>query len=165
MTTQITKQIRINAPIEQVWDVVRDFGNINAFNPNLTNSYSTSENNEGLGATRHCDLLPMGSIEERVIDWQDGVGYTIEIFDGEKQPPYKNAQGTFHLRGDGNQTIVTFSLQYEMKLGPIGALMNRVMLRSQFDKAALNIAQGLKHYIEVGEKATPKTLRVAYAGA
>jgi len=63
--TKIVKEVEINAPKAKVWDVLTDIGAVSNYNPVVTKSYYTSENKTGLGASRHCDLLPMGSVEEK----------------------------------------------------------------------------------------------------
>ena len=75
--TYIEKNIIIDAPKDAVWSTLADFGAIRNFHKGLKNSYSTSEANGGLGATRHCDLKPMGSIEERITRWEEGKLYTV----------------------------------------------------------------------------------------
>lgn len=148
--TQIQHEIRINAPKDRVWKALADFGGIYKLNPGVPKSYSTSENNEGVGATRHCDLLPMGSVEERIVDWHEGQFYTIEIFDGEMMPPVKDILGTIGLREDGDSIIAYMEMEYSPK-GLIGVVMNAVMVKNQFDKTVKSILQGLKHYAETGE--------------
>lgn len=151
---KIYHEIRINAPKETVWKALADFGGIHKFSPTVPTSHSTSANNEGLGATRHCDLAPMGSVEERIVEWKAGESLTVEIYDGEKMPPIKNALGMLSVREDSDGTIASMQMEYETKMGVIGAAMNVVMIKGQFDKAVKGILQGLKHHTETGEVVT-----------
>ena len=54
--TTLTREVRINAPKEKVWDILADFGNIYLFNPGVPKSYLTSDQQVGVGTTRHCDV-------------------------------------------------------------------------------------------------------------
>ena len=50
----ITRQI--DAPVETVWAVLEDFGDIQRWSPGVTNSNLTSEGPVSEGSTRHCDF-------------------------------------------------------------------------------------------------------------
>ena len=163
--THIDSEIRINAPREKVWDILADFGRVVNYNPNISDSHSTSKNSGGSGATRHCDVLPMGSVEERITDWKEGEGYGIEIFDGKKVAPFKHALGHLKVRGEGNQTVASISFDYQLKYGPVGWLMNGLVVKSQFKKALPSLLEGLKFYAETGQQATREALKQAHAPA
>ena len=158
--TSITREIRINAPKEKVWDALANFGDIYTFHPGVPKSYSTNNQSGGKGATRHCDLGGGSSIEERVIEWKDGESMAIEIYDGKKAPPFKRAVATLAVREAGpNATIASGTIDYTMKFGPIGALMDTLIVKSQFSKAWAGIFAGLKHHVETGETVeSPKGL-------
>ena len=163
---KITDSIRIDASKDKVWAILADFGGIINFNPGLRDSYSTSDANEGVGATRHCDLLPMGSIEERIIEWNEGKDYTIEVyqFDG-PLPPFKEVIANLRIEADGNQTIATMTMEYDMKMGLIGVAMSQLMIKSQYKKAVAGILQGLKYHAETGNQSTRAALKAVYATA
>lgn len=162
----ITDSIRINAPKNKVWKILADFGGVINYNPGISDSYSTSESNEGVGASRHCELLPMGSIEERIIEWDEGNSYLVEIyqFNG-ATPPIKEAFGRLSIETDGDQTIATMALSYEMKFGFIGSAMKGLMLDAQYQKAVTGILQGLKYHTETGNQATRDALKTALVTA
>lgn len=152
--TQVTREIQINAPKEQVWQVLADFGGVQNYNPNVKKSYATSTANGGVGATRHCDLTLFGaSVEEEITNWQDGREYSVAILGGKKSPPFKTAVATLAVRDDGKGgSIVTGRFDYKLKFGPIGYLMDQMMVKPAFTKAFPKLLAGLKHYAETGEK-------------
>ena len=160
MTTE-TRSVYVDAPRHQVWDVLADFGNIYKFNPNLTGSYSTSDANSGVGATRHCDLTFSGaSIEEEIIAWNEGESYQIEIVDGTRTPPFKSVVATLAVADEGVGTRVTMTMEYSLKFGPIGRAMDALGIRKQYAKAVTLILAGLKHYVETGEETTAGKVKV-----
>jgi carbon monoxide dehydrogenase subunit G len=150
--TRLTREVHINAPKEKVWEILADFGGVYKFNPNVPKSYCTSTANGGLGATRHCDLAFKGAaIEERIVEWREGQSYTIEIYEGKNTPPFKTATASISVRKDGNGSIVSGTFEYTMKCGPLGALMDKLMMQPQFSQAWSRLFAGLKHYAETGE--------------
>lgn len=149
---RVQASTHIDAPRHEVWVAVADFGQIANFNPSVSESHLTGEANRGEGATRHCSLTLAGaSVEERVVDWQEGASYTVEIYESSRVPMITNAHGTIALAEDGSGTKATMVIEYDTKYGPIGKLMDRMAIRGQNTKAAGLVVAGLKHYVETGE--------------
>ncbi len=146
--TQITSEIRINAPKEKVWAVLANLGAIESFNPMVEKSYYISESRKGIGATRTCEFKGGGVISERAINWREGESFTLEMHDGKKMPPFKKATGTQYVRSDGDGTIVGLTLEYDMKYGPVGSLMNVMLVKPKFSKVVPAILRGLKRELE-----------------
>ena len=147
----IIKKIKIDSSKNKVWDILSDIGAIQNFSPSVSKSYYTSEIKEGIGASRHCDLLPMGKVEERIIGWKDGEELTIEIYES-KSVPFLG-EGKFILKEEGGKTNVTMSLTYRMKGGFLGSLMG-VFMKGRISKAMEGTLKGLKHHVETGETVT-----------
>ena len=152
MTTH-NREVWIDASKEKVWAALADFGNVYLFNPTVPQSHLTSEQETGVGTSRHCEMTIEGaSIEERIVDWNEGDSMKIEIYEGTKAPPFRTAVATISLTEKEGGTLVTGSLEYQLKYGPIGSLMDKAMVSSQFGKAMSGMFAGLKDYIESGEQ-------------
>ena len=120
----------------------------------MTKSYYNTGPREGVGASRHCDLVTGGAVEETVIDWEDGSGFTFRMHDFIKGPPFKTAEGRMTVREDGDSTVAGLTIEYRVKFGPIGAIMDHFMIRPQFEKLVPRVLQGLKRHLEAGAEAT-----------
>ena len=59
---EFTTTRQIAAPVETVWAVLDDFGDIQRWNPGVTSSALTSVGPVTEGTTRHCDLKPFGGV-------------------------------------------------------------------------------------------------------
>ncbi len=147
-TTSAT--VEIGAPAQKVWEVLADFGNIAAFNPGLIRSYLTGESAGGVGATRHCDLaVPGASIEERIIDWVDGESYTVDIYQGTRNP-FASATATLGVSSiDAESSRAMMTIRWKAKGGILSGLLDRG-LRGQNRKAIKGVLAGLKHHVETG---------------
>ena len=157
--TSISQEIRIDAPREKVWNILADLGGIQRFHPAVSKSYYTTEQKEGVGAGRVCELLPMGEVVEQASVWQEHEYMKIDIIEGKKTPPFRTAHGSFRLREENGQTVVKLTLSYGLKYGPIGRLMDVMMVRSQFENIVPRMLAGLKHYTETGEEVTAEVLK------
>jgi uncharacterized protein YndB with AHSA1/START domain len=116
----------IGASPSEVWAVLADFPNIADWNGGVTASHSTSDAAAGVGARRHCDLAPMGALEETVLEWDDGRKMVISI-DSAKKLPIKQARMTFLVddADDGNGTDFTLHYEYAANGGPLARLVGK----------------------------------------
>ena len=146
--TKITSTAHIYASKKEVWDVLKFPGNIAAFHPLIKKSFMTTPAESGLDAKRHCDLLPMGVMEEVITDWKEGEAFTMEVIGGKMLPPHHFMQGRIYIKEMAKHTEVNFELSYRLKFGMMGRLMDRLLIRPQFEKAPAKYVQGLKEYVE-----------------
>lgn len=104
---------------EALWDVLADFPNIANWYSGLKTSVSTSEAFNGVGATRHCELAPVGAIDERILDWEEGSRVRIAAEKYEKAP-IKHAIADFRIVPEGEQTRLDLSFDFTAKGGVAG---------------------------------------------
>lgn len=154
MARELNGELLIEASKERVWEALGDFGNNYLWNPAVVHSHSTSEAPNGVGATRHCDLtISKASIEERVVGWVENEEMRIEIFDGRRTPPFKEAWGRITLEEvpDGGGTLTKMRIHYDLKYGILGGVFDRFMVRTQYGKGLKLALAGLKYHVETGK--------------
>jgi len=161
MARELNGEIVIEAPKERVWSALADFGNVYLWSPVVVHSRSTSDVPNGIGATRHCDLtISKASIEERVVEWVENERMRIEIFDGRRTPPFREAWGDITLEEVPGGTLTRLQLHCELKGGILGGVIDRLMVRRQYGKGLKLGLAGLKYHVETGKPAEKDT-RVA----
>lgn len=106
----------ISAPRAAVWGVLADFPNIADWNTGVKKSFSTGTQETGLGATRHCDLAPLGGLEETAKGWTPNEQLIVSI-DSTKKLPIKHGMVTFDLTDSGDGTQVALNYEYQSKFG------------------------------------------------
>ncbi len=114
---------QMSAPRSAVWSVLADFPNISTWNGGVKDSHATSEATAGVGAQRHCDLAPVGTLEETIAEWVDGERMVVNI-DSATKLPIERGVATFSL-GDDTTTI---DYEFEPK-GLIGRLTAPLLAR------------------------------------
>lgn len=144
---QLSGEAYINSSKDKVWKTVSDFGNIAAFHPLVKSSHRTNTR-LGKGARRYCELLPMGAMEEEVVDWVEGRAISAKVVGGKMLPPCRNMTGKLELTEQESGTLATFTFSYQMKYGALGRLMNLLFIKPQFKQAPIKYVQGLKSYTE-----------------
>jgi len=111
----ITRQI--DAPVETVWEVLHDFGDIQRWSPGVTDSRLTSAGPVGEGSTRHCDFAPFGSVKERVDAHEPNERLTVAIHETSRLP-ISDAVADFRISPhDGGTELV---LHYSYTLNRLG---------------------------------------------
>ncbi len=146
----ITIEQQIAAPRADVWRVLADFPNIADWNSGVKVSRATSSATGGIGATRHCDLIPAGGLDETVTDWQDEQRLVISI-DKATIVPIDHAQITFILESspsdDLTRTVIEY--RYRPKGGPLRRLVGPLVDRQ--------LANGFAGFLVDLERAAQRT--------
>ena len=134
-----------------------DFGNICHGHPAVSKSYITSEQKEGIGATRHCDFTMMGaSAEERIVAWNFEKNITVDVYELNKMPGIDNLSLDLSIREIGNKTILSSNMSYTMK-NRFFDVINILIMKRMNAKLLDGIMAGHKLYIETGTIVNAKT--------
>ena len=140
----------IKAPQSSVWATLADIGTIAEWNPGVVISRVTSDQAGGKGATRYCQMPGNAFVEERVVEWDPNSRITFRIIDSNL--PFKTADIRFMLEPRGSSTLVTVSPEYMLQWGPLGWVMDFLMVRRRYRKGMLGLLAGLKLKVESGKR-------------
>ena len=155
--TTISREIEIDSSKEEVWKAIANFGDICHGSPGVLKSYVTSEQQEGVGATRHCDFAMMGATaEEKIIAWKEGESLSIEVYELNKMPGIKTMKADFSVRTENNKTVLRADLHYDMK-NAFFNMVNSLMMKKMNSKNWNTVLAGHKKYIETGERVVQDT--------
>jgi carbon monoxide dehydrogenase subunit G len=150
--TQLHHEIHIAAPLEKVWAVLADLEAVQHYNAGVKHTKYISTVREGVGASRHCDLKPKGWVKERVIAWEPHKAVTMELY--ESQWPLEFMRWRTALAPDGAGTRVSQQMEYQVKFGLLGALLDKLVMRRKLDQTLAEVFVGLKQFIETGAKSS-----------
>ncbi len=151
--SSLTLTHTISAPVERVWDTLKNFGDVYKFHPRVKRSPLLGVRRGGIGAQRRCEFHDGNHIVEQVVGWDDGRSLTIEIVEGSM--PLRRAGGRISLQPHGAETIVVFSFEYEPKFGLLGKVMDVMMMRGQFRKMLGEVLDGLETHLRTGAVVGP----------
>ncbi len=117
----------------------------------------TTPQRQGVGASRRVFCKGRPPVDETVILWEEGYGFTVRLHNGDNQPtPFKQAQFVYRLDdAPGERTRATTTLIYELPFGALGRLLDALLMRPLGRRTVNAIARGLKHVYETGKSANP----------
>lgn len=117
----LTVHRHMAASTGSVWAVIADFPNLASHWNGLRSTRAIGDQTSGVGARRHVELKPIGSMDETVTTWVEG-----NRIDTQNQPsasvPFKKAESRLTLEPHNNGTLATFDYRYVPRGGPIGRL-------------------------------------------
>ncbi len=151
--SQLTRRVRIDAPAEKAWAVLADFGGVSKWAPTITESRSLTEANGGVGARRTCTHVKLGQLEEVIVEWEEGRRYSYDVTRGLPMP-MKSLNNDWSVESDGDGAVVTLRQNFQTKFGPLGSLMESLMIRRMMGKEMTLALAGLKYHTETGEVST-----------
>lgn len=154
---------KINKPANEVWQTLDNFADVYKYHPHVKHSESINEVPTGIGAERTCFFEDGNKIKERIIGYDKGKEYTVEIFDNGSFP-LTRAIGRLQVNSiSDNSSEVLFSMSFQPKFGPIGWIMAQLMMKNQFSKILSSVLEGLDKNLQSGEVITIDKLKMKAA--
>jgi ligand-binding SRPBCC domain-containing protein len=144
--TVLTNRITIAAARPAVWQTLTTLDLLDRYDPGVRSSRVVSEQASGLGAERRCELRPAGWFVERVVAWQPEQVLAFELVTCSL--PVAHLRHDYTLTEQDGSTVVTQVMTYELTYGPVGRLLDAVMMRRQWDRGVKGFLAGLKQTVE-----------------
>ena len=120
--SEFTIEQHVDAPVETVWGVLADFGDIQDWSAGVKSSALTSDGPVAEGSMRHCEFAPFGGVDERVERFEPNKRLTVDLFKTSKMP-ISSAIADFNLTPHDNGTTLTLHYSYTPNL--LGRMMKR----------------------------------------
>ena len=155
-----TSNIMCNLSAEKAWEKLRDISKAHEYVPGLSGTKMMTANKDGVGASRRV-YSKYGPLDETVIEWKDGKGFTIRLHKGDKNPaPFASAEFTYRIdKIDDKRCKLTTTMIYEMPWGPVGKLLNSLMFAKIVRTNVRDVVLCMKKYYESGKPVLPEHLK------
>ena len=114
---------------------------LHEYDPVVTRSAVVGEQRDGLGAQRRCDARQGRYFVETVTEWDQPNRLQFTIIDCNL--PTRDLTHTYTLEAIPSGTRVTQVMRYDTRFGPLGAILNRVMIRRKTDQGIKGFLAGL----------------------
>ena len=140
ITTQRT--LNVDATPDKVWAVLGRFMHIDEFHPRVTTVDALTDTHTGMGATRRCHFKDGTSAVEKVVDWQEGASYRVQL--SEFAMPLTQLFMTLAIEpGEPGGSRVRMALDYQVKFGPLGWVLGKTLMARMMGKMMLMVMGGL----------------------
>lgn len=132
---------------EQAWDALNDFGGIHKYHPLVNTSPIINGKSSGLGAERVCNFHDGNAIKERIVDYTENQGYSVDIIDPGKFPLKSAVAHITITPASDHTTDINFAMEFQPKFGPIGWAMGKLIMEKQFEKILGNVVDNMEAVI------------------
>lgn len=145
--TTLQNEIVINAPIEKIWEALANIEELEKFDPTVKKSSAVSQTKSGIGATRKVDMQDGKNwFEEKVTVFKSNEALTYQLTDCSF--PINGLKHSYSFEKSGNQTKVKQVMEYTVKFGLLGKLLDSLMIRKKTNGGIKIFFTGLKSYAE-----------------
>lgn len=162
---QINTSIEIDAPAIDVWRKLAKLDDVQNWVEGVEKSYYSSEQTEGVGAARTCEVRGFGTLQKKIVQWEDGQSLTYAV---EGMPSVvRTAQSAWQVQAiTPFQTRVSIQSSVETNYGLFGALMAKTMMKPRMTRLLEGALTSFKDFVEHSQhvaevRAEPLQARVA----
>ena len=135
----------IGAPRHLAWEALADLEGVSRWNPAIDTAECISEERRGLGARRRCYMHPSGWMVESVTEWEPE---QIIAFAIENAPPIRTGLARFVLSDAEPGTRLQATFDYEVRFGPLGPVIDRLVVHRHLSSAWNDGMDGLRRHLE-----------------
>lgn len=144
---KLINEIVINAPIEKIWSILTDLEILDKTDPTVKKATLISDNKTGQGAKRKVVMLDGKNwFDEQITVYKPNEELVYQLT--ACSFPIKDLKHTYHFHVTGNSTKVQQTMDYKVKYGWFGILMDKMMIGKQFNSGINKFLNGLKSYAE-----------------
>ncbi len=144
--TTIQHEVQANCPPERVWALLSDLEAVQRYNPHVRSAAVHGARRSGVGAERVCELVSKGRVVERVTHWEDGRAVGLEV--AESDWPIHFMRWVTRIEPAGAATRITQSLNYKVKFGPLGWLLDNLVMKRKLTSTLDEVLTSLMEHAE-----------------
>lgn len=157
---RVQYEVPVDAPAEEVWALLADFGAVHRYFPAITDSAFVGSAGLEEGTARFCDINFSGRdvhVKERITEIEPSSWFTYDVYESVNFP-LDAMFVSFGVRTDDvGQTWVYNIIDYRLK-----PAMMTPLFRGTMEDSAQNTVLGIKHVVEHDEVLYSDRLRELY---
>lgn len=142
----IRHEVHAACPPERIWALLADLEAVERYNPGVRRAALDGAQASGVGARRACELVPKGRVVERVTHWEEGRALGLEVV--ESDWPIHFMRWVTSIEPSDRGTRITQALDYAVKFGPLGWLLDRLVMRRKLTATLDDVFASLAKHAE-----------------
>jgi len=152
MAHEVHKTLLVPAPIEATWEAISQMGAVENWHPNVARTEVLTDNDAGVGASRRVEFHSGGGAVETVTEQAEREFVRMDMAE---VPLMRDAEVTIRVAAtSAHETEVTFSTRYGVQYGPVGWMLNALMMKRMLGKAFDAALEGLSYHLATGHVVT-----------
>lgn len=151
--TTIHHEVLATCPPERVWALLADLEAVQRYNPGVRHAAVEGAPRAGVGARRACELNPSGRVVERVTHWEEGRAVGLEL--DEHAWPVEFMRWVTRVEPHGAGTRISQALEYQVKFGPLGWLLDQLVMKRKLTASLDEVFASLVRHAEGSTVAPP----------
>ena len=152
MPTTLRASAPIPLPIETCWEMLRDLTLAKHYVPGVTSSTLSTERQQGIGASRIVTHHLFGEMDETVVEWDEGKGFTLRLHKGDQPAtPFREAFFRYELQPSEQGCLICTSLTWTLRWGAIGRMLDALAVKRVMRGNLRDVAVSLAEYYVTGE--------------
>ena len=158
------RTVRAELPLDLdragAWRRLRDLSSPHLYVPGLTAAAFNGPQREGVGASRRVRMGRLLTLDETVTAWREAEGISLRLHGGARGPlpPLRKHFFDYGLAERDGRVWLVNRMRYEVGLGVLGALLDRLLLRRIMARRLRDVTLAQKIHYETGERVTPAFL-------
>lgn len=136
--TDIRRTRTIAARVDEIWDVLADFGSISSWADNVDHSCILNHGSDPVGTTRRVQI-GRNALVERITEFDPTWALAYDVEGLPKRLHRFNNRWTLRRVQEGH-TVVTLTSTVEIGSGPLQRLAERAVCRVQVRRSAVMLA-------------------------
>ena len=144
--TTLNNEITVNAPIEKIWEALSVIDTLDKFDPTVKKSTALTSSKSGIGAKRKVDMLDGKNwFEEKVTQYKPMEELTYQLTDCTF--PIDGLSHSYTFEKFGEKTKVKQVMQYKVKFGLLGKVLDKLMIRKQTSSGIIKFFDGVRNSV------------------
>lgn len=143
--TEVRSQLKIDAPAARILEVLVDSVHVSRWLPQPVNPGTHGFDGVEKAGPNNDQQDFLSTLEGRATEWNAGRNYAYMI---ENFGPIESAYVSFYASPEADGTLLTQTVNFQMKYGPVGAALDRLIFRPEFQRQMEANLQSLKNYVE-----------------
>lgn len=145
--TRLKNTIRVKASGEALWRILSNLEMLEQYDPTVKTSKLVGDTKTGMGAKRRVTMKDGKNwFEEKVAVYEPGKALTYQLTDCSF--PINGLKHSYSFEQNGEYTTLTQIMEYEVKFGMFGRLLDALMIRKQTQYGITKFMDGLKEKAE-----------------
>ncbi|MET4692728.1 SRPBCC family protein [Endozoicomonas lisbonensis] len=150
---RLQSQSLIHQPVTEVWEQLSDLSQVQNYVPFVSGSNINTDQKKGEGVQRTVWLKKRRTVQEEVIEWDDGQGYVLRLNDASFFLPFHDMETRYHIDPDdelGLQSDLTITLTVRPRFGLLGRWFMTPWITTRLQRQLDELADGIKYHFETG---------------